>query len=173
MSKSTSRSIETVIENVRLHLTSSENFEAALPGFLRLLGEQFNCEWAAYWKVDSRVGVLRLADLWKANTSFAESLEADSKKRVFSSGEGMTGKVWRFRKSLWSSDLCKDMMLPRSLKANDAGLVKGVWFPVFIEQLTFGVVELLSKNGLTEVEDLFRSLESMGGEIGEYIEHTQ
>src|SRR3989338_5600727 len=172
MSEKIASSTETAIQNARELLLSAEGFDSALPKLLELLGKDLNCRWAAYWKVDSKVGVLKLASLWNSESLNSEPLLEDSRKRRFSSGEGMVGKVWRLRKPIWSTDLVRDMSLPRSIKANSAGLVAGIWFSIITDQTTFGVIELLTDGALPPDDELDRILDSFGKEIGEYIEHT-
>lgn len=103
----------------------------------------FGCEWATYWQADPRAGTLRAAISWTKRDVRPRGLEKDTNGRQLTLSEGVAGQVWRGRHPVWTTDLVRDMCLPRSLDATAAGFHGGLWFAVQSENTVFGVVELL------------------------------
>lgn len=128
--------------------------------------------WGAYWYVDEASELLRFSQSWHTPEFNPATLDEHIQKRTFTSGEGMPGTVWRTRKAEWSRDIVKDMMLPRSLKALNAGLEAGMWIPIVNINGIFGVVEILGCRNDLLTNGLAQFLQTIGEEIGDHIAYS-
>ena len=110
----------------------------------RTLALALECTWAPYWKVEVAPMTLR-ASAWWSNPEIADRrLRMHTLGRNLSMSEGTAGHVWRSQKPVWSTDLARDMGLPRSLDARHAGLQGGVCFAVKADSAVSEVVEVLA-----------------------------
>jgi hypothetical protein len=82
----------------------------------------------------------------------------------------MAGHVWASRKPVWTTDICRDMCIPRSLDAVEAGLQGGIWFAIKTESSVYAVVELLGDNLPNANEEALLGLEGFGIRLGKLVE---
>ena len=154
-------------------LESASPADPAPPGLLETLAQWFDCQWATYWKVDSRDLVLRAAATWSEEAIPTDSLLKDTTSRTLALGEGTAGQVWRSGIPVCTSDLIQDMCLPRSLDARAAGLAGGIWFPIRTGGETFAVVELLGKHYWKTNPRLIDQLRLLGESIGRSLQELK
>ena len=140
---------------------------------LERLGEALGCDWGTVWKVDTVH--LRLCPIatWNSPSHEIPALERDTKSRTLSLSEGNAGHVWRSKKPIWTVDLIREMCIPRSLDATDAGLRGGIWFALKTEHATYGVIELLGRDLPSPTAELLAGLEILGVRLGEAIENAE
>lgn len=137
---------------------------------LEALATAAGCEWATSWKVDSSRQVLRPSVTWSAPSVQPSDLERDTASRMLTLSEGTAGHVWRSREPIWTTDLVRDMCLPRSLDARKAGLAGGIWFAVKTDNAVYGVIELLGRQLETPTESLLVEIEELGIRLGAVVE---
>lgn len=137
---------------------------------LEVLARAASCEWATYWQVDSSQHVLRPAAAWSVLSVHSSELERDTSTRMLTLSEGNAGHVWRSRKPIWTTDLVRDMCLPRSLDAKKAGLAGGIWFSVKTDDAVYGVIELLGRQLECPSEALLVEIEHLGIQLGTLLE---
>jgi hypothetical protein len=137
---------------------------------LKLLAGASGSEWGTYWQVDSAALLLRPISTWSPESLPRPLLERDTRSRTLSLSEGNAGHVWRSQKPIWTTDLIKDMCLPRSLDAAASGLHGGIWFALKSDQVVYGVVELLGTRLPQPDMDALLALERLGIRLGNWIE---
>jgi len=150
-------------------MESSKDIDSAAPALLEVIAKSFHCQWATYWKVDSDRRVLRAIATWTENSAVLTPLLLDTQTRALTLSEGAAGQVWRSGKPICTSDLVRDMCLPRSLDAKSAGLSGGIWFPVRADQVTYGIIELLGKQSWPNDQQFLDQLLIIGEFIGEML----
>lgn len=154
-------------------LFQKKNAQGAPPSeFIKALAGSLKCSWGTYWKVNPATNKLRSVTIWSSLKTDTKKLDKKTKSKNLALNEGTPGQVWKTTKPIWTINLIKDMCLPRSLCAEEAGLDSGVWFAVKTGEVVYGVVELLGK-GLPErnAETLFL-IEQMGIELGQIAHLT-
>lgn len=137
---------------------------------LEALAVALGCAWATFWKVEAATLTLRAAVCWSNPDISDRRLRAHTLGRNLSMSEGTAGHVWRSQKPVWTKDLARDMCLPRSLDAVQAGLQGGVWFAVKAGATVFGVVELLGPAIPTANDELLKRVERLGTRLGSLLE---
>ncbi len=136
--------------------------------WLEFLGKEMGCEWATYWKVNQRTHLLSPAATWHSEMVHPTELKQNTGHSL-SMSEGNAGLVWRSQKPIWTTDLIKEMCVPRSLNARAAGLSAGIWFAIKTDQKIFGVIELLSGSFPQKSDELLAAVERLGIQIGKRI----
>jgi hypothetical protein len=124
------------------------------------------CEWAVFWEVHPAGKFLYAAVLWKDSQIAAQDLEQDTYARQLTMSEGAAGQVWRSRKPTWTTDIVRDMCLPRSLHAKQAGLQGGVWIPLKTVNAVYGVLELLGRHPVPARADTVVAVERLAVSLG-------
>lgn len=173
MAKKTITELERVFDEAVKLLSSSGKIEHAAPELIEMLARAIGCDWATYWKVESLA--LRPISSWSSHLITAPKLKADTQNRTLSLSEGTAGHVWRSGKPVWSTNLVRDMCLPRSLDPTTAGLQGGVWFALKADRATYGVIELLGRNLPEATGELLSAIETHGMNLGRLIQtsHSQ
>lgn len=140
--------------------------KSAASELIPLLCGWFDCQWGTYWHVDSTKLLLTPAFCWNNESCRAEKLRRDTDTRSLTLSEGTAGHVWRRGIPVCTENLVRDMCLPRSLDASEAGLRGGIWFPIRNYQTTFVIVELLGRHYWTCDERFMGELTLLGAELG-------
>lgn len=154
-------------------LNGAESFDQVASDILEELGKAFLCDWGTYWKVDPTTLTLIPAAIWSLSPLSTNRLIKDTQNRHLTLSEGNAGHVWRSKTPFYTTDLVKDMCLPRSLDALEAGLQGGLWFALKTEQVVYGVLELLGKNLPPITPEVLLNIEILGLKLGEKIEKSQ
>jgi signal transduction histidine kinase len=92
---------------------------------------------------------------------------------TLASGKGLPGRVWESKKPTWVYDVTRDSNFPRAPYAADAGLHGGFAFPLFSRGEIDGIMELFSHKVVEPDEDLLQMVESLGSQIGLFIERRR
>lgn len=158
-----------LVSGIKEILNVTKSFEKALPTLSKLISDEFDGQWVGYWAIDEKKSVLKLSHFWHSDKVHADLFEDDVSKRTVFPGEGMPGKVWRLRTTACSCDLVKDMMLPKSLKAEAVGFKSGLWFPVYSGDHVYGVFEVLKLAKAAIDNETTTLLNIFGEELGNYI----
>ena len=158
-------------ESVMILRNSASPSEAA-PRLLEKLGIALGCEWGTFWEVDLHAHLLRPIGTWSASGLNAKQLAKDTQNRNLSLSEGNAGHVWRSHKPIWTIDLVKDMCIPRSLDAENAGLHGGIWFALKTNQAVYGVIELLGRDLAPAEDELLVGIEVFGIQLGKILEQN-
>ena len=143
------------------HLAAGLEPDALCDRVLATLGESLGWHFGAVWRPDG--AQLRCASLWQsagARPGVSE-FAAVTHARSYAAGQGLAGRVWAFRRPVWSRDL--------SGEAVRAGLVTAAAFPITLGDECVGVIELYAgevrePNG--EVSALFATV---GGQLASYL----
>ena len=111
--------------------------------------------------------------VWHAAENPAEKFAAGSRSFQFRKGEGLPGRVWAENNSVWISNVTTDPNFPRASLALEANLRGAFAFPLCADGEVNGVVELFSREELQPDEDLLQMVESLGIQIGLFIERRR
>jgi PAS domain S-box-containing protein len=91
---------------------------------------------------------------------------------TFEKGIGIPGRVWKYNQSTWIPDIESDSNLPRQKGLLQLGMKSALAFPIVGNEL-IGVIECFNKTMLTPKEDLLHILETVGRQIGSFIERKR
>lgn len=117
------------------------------------------------WTVTPDTDKLEKADSWKVDGTQEKNLQLTNSS--FKLGEGIPGLVWQDKKSLWNADLAQD---PYNTTATiQVRTVAGV--PVLYKGNVLGVLMFFSQYRKPPDTNMVIMLETIGLQLGEYINH--
>jgi len=160
---------EPLAKTIKRILEPSKDISSTAPVLLEAVANCLKGEWAAYWKVNSEEHVLRAIATWSNNSEPLKPLLRETETRALTLSEGAPGRVWNSEQPLCTTDLVRDMRLPRSLYAKAAGFSSGLWFPIRYNQATCGVIESLGQHSWPGDQHFFKQLMILGEIIGETL----
>jgi two-component system CheB/CheR fusion protein len=129
--------------------------------------------YAAIWVYDDVAGGLRCRNLWHEVSEQVKKFADLSRLITLAAGKGLPGRVWDSKKPTWVYDVTRDPNFPRSPYAVEADLHGGFAFPLFSRGEIDGVMELFSHKVVEPDEDLLQMVESLGSQIGLFIERLR
>src|SRR4030095_1678660 len=96
-----------------------------------------------------------------------------SRKITFSPGNGLPGRVWASGEPCFVKDVTHDLNFPRAPVAAQEGLKTAVAFPVRLGKEFMGVLEFFSHEMLEPDPALLKMFQTLGSEIGQFIEKKE
>ncbi|HYX52185.1 MAG TPA: PAS domain S-box protein [Candidatus Limnocylindrales bacterium] len=136
-----------------------------------LLGISFGWDIGFLWVVDDATLHLRCNSAW--NSVNAAQFESVSRSRTFGPGEGLPGRAWLERQTVWLNDLRSEMNFPRNSVAQLEGVRSGVAFPLYAQSGVLGVLELFSREQRDQDSQLANFFYYAGGQIGVFLERAR
>lgn len=136
-----------------------------------LLGITFGWDLGFIWVVDDNSLHLRWNSAW--NSINATQFESVSRNRTFAPGEGLPGRAWLERQTIWINDLRTEMNFPRNSVARLEGIRSGVAFPLYAQSGVLGVLELFSRELKAPDQQLANFFYYLGGQIGVFLERAR
>jgi PAS domain S-box-containing protein len=134
-------------------LADALTVEDGVGRLIETLGETIGLRAATFWRTEAAAGQLRAAHAWTAPGASAGVAEGVTGRHALTCGEGLAGRVWAAGKAL----------------ATDAALA----LPVLLGGDTLGVIELVGAEGVRADDDLLRTLGSVAGHVGQFVERKR
>ena len=128
---------------------------------------------AAIWVYDDPAGGLRCRNVWHEASERVKKFADLSRLITLANGKGLPGRVWDSKKPTWVYDVTRDPNFPRAPYAAEADLHGGFAFPLFSRGEIDGIMELFSHKVVEPDEDLLQMVESLGSQIGLFIERLR
>jgi len=127
---------------------------------------------AALWVLDKN-GKLVCHSTWRSPERDIDEFESETRRRVFSSGEGLPGRVLVSRVPTWLPSLEAETNFPRALFARMSGLQAAFVLPLMGSTGINGVIELYSDELVPPDDDLLRLAGALGIQVGLYLERER
>lgn len=154
-------------------LAESSSLEEAAPRLGQALSESLGWGVSVVWKVDDGAGVLRCVDVFCRTGIAVPKFAQATRETLFSPGIGLPGRVWSTGRPGWISDVVKDPNFPRAHVAAEEGLHGALAFPITSSAGVVGIIEFFCREIRPPDADLLRMMESIGGQIGQFIERKR
>jgi PAS domain S-box-containing protein len=154
-------------------LTDCKTLEDAAPRLLPAIAEPLGWDVGLFWGPDEAAGVLRLRASWANPAMPANAFIAASRALTFKPGDGIPGRVWQSRHVQWSADVAADARYLRAQVAKENGLRGAFLFPVFSGETPDGVIEFLSRSAREPDPELFRTMETIGFQVGQFLDRIR
>lgn len=153
-------------------LADARQREQAIPRILEALCRILDWEVGELWEVQAGAARVRRVAVWcepdLANTEFGH---VDAVVEM-GAGEGLPGQVWALGRSLLLDDLCRVPHIARAASAAAAGLVAGLGVPIAFGGVVIGVMTFFRRRHEAPDEDLLKTLEAIGNQIGQFLVRT-
>ena len=153
-------------------LSESSSRDEAIAKILETIGSGLNWEVGAYWAVNLKENLIQCKETWISPSTQVPQFEKITKQSKFQSGEGLPGRVWQKGQAIWVENVTADSNFPRASIAAQEGLRGSMAFPISIAQEFFGVMEFFSQTIQTSDTDLLKIMDSIGTQIGQFLERT-
>ncbi len=147
----------------------------AMPLILQAICEKLRWDVGAFWSVDSDSEFTRCGHIWASPqvAIVAAGFISDTQNRCFPRGSGLPGRAWQSGHIAWIDDVVADPNFPRAAQASAAGLRAAFGFPVVLRERVFAILEFFSRGPRRADAELLSMLETVGSQIGLFIERTE
>lgn len=154
-------------------LAEAGSLPEATAGIVEAICQSLGWDVGALWQVNSLTDRLHCVEFWRRPGLDAAQFEADTRRRTFSRGEGLPGRVWAATGSAWIPDVLRDENFPRAPFASQAGLHAAFGFPLRLGNELLGVIEFFSREITEPDEGLLGMMTAAGSQIGQFIERKR
>nr|MBA2436505.1 PAS domain S-box protein [Chthoniobacterales bacterium] len=154
-------------------LAASRSIEEVAPPVIETIAQSGNWIYGALWLLDPGEATIRCHSIWHTSLPTLEKFAAVSRAIVFSGRTSLPGRVVASHKPTWVPNVKIDPAFPRAGAAAEAGLTGAFAFPVAAAGEVRGVIELFSAEPGQPDEDLLLLVDSLGSQIGHFIERRQ
>jgi PAS domain S-box-containing protein len=154
-------------------LAQSSTFDAAAPGVLAGLGVALEWELGAAWLVDGESDALRPHSVWHGEAEVAPGFERLTLDMRFTRGQGLPGRAWAGRESVWIDNVLEADNFPRAHVASRAGLHAGVALPMMADGRVVGVLEFFARAVRAPDPAALELMSAVSEQVGQFIERKR
>lgn len=167
-SRRAERRLQTNLDVTRI-LAVSPALPDAVKSILETICRTLGWRVGLLWEYDTASDALKCTSVWTDPDTPSPSFEEDSRKRTFSRGVGLPGRVWDSIEPAWIADAVVDNNFPRSPFARKDGLHGAFGFPILLDKRFIGVMEFISNEIRPPDPELLDMMRGIGAQIGQYI----
>ncbi|MBG1259735.1 response regulator [Nostoc commune] len=154
-------------------LADSTTINEAMPQILQGICESLGWALSEFWMVDPQANILSFLDIWYKITIEMQEFDILSRQTTFAPGIGLPGRVWASAEPVWIADVVKDQNFIRSEIAAQAELHGAFGFPIRSGKKILGVITCFSHEIQQADADLAKVMNSIGQQVGQFIERKQ
>ena len=170
--KKSERRLAAQYETTRV-LAEADTPAQANAKILETICERLDWDYGAFWRVDAHAQRLRCATLWHRPKSSAPEFEALTRKLDYQRGVGLPGRVWADAQPAWIPEIARDANSPRRAAAETDGLRSAFAVPIVLRGDCLGVLEFFSHESRPPDLAMLEMMNSLGTQIGQFIERHQ
>jgi signal transduction histidine kinase len=154
-------------------IARSTELEVAIPNIIQTICETIGWDLGEVWHVDHEADWLFCEANWHVPSFTCPTFARSALDLTFRQGKGLPGRVWAIGKPAWINDVVVDTNFLRASLAERDGLHAGFGIPLRTEGTVIGVMTFFSRRILAMDRDLMRVLETIGSQIGLFIERKR
>ncbi|GIV98127.1 MAG: hypothetical protein KatS3mg057_2784 [Herpetosiphonaceae bacterium] len=170
--KSAERRLAAAYEITRT-LAEAVTLEEATPKILAAICECLGWQMGILWRVNEDQHTLRIVEVWRQPGGESTSFEDSSRQLTFVRGTGLPGRIWASGEAYWIADVQKDPVFLRGEAAKREGFRGAFGFPILLGGQVLGVMEFLSREIRQPDSELLAMMESIGSQIGQFMERIR
>lgn len=156
---------------VSLALAESETAEAAWCEILEVMGKGLDWDVGVLWIVNQQEQLIECMETW--HNSAKNFSNCDDSRPALRLGMGLPGRVWAREESIWIAN-CTEEKGALKLSFPEAENLRSAFaFPIKMRSGILGVIEFFSLTIREPDDDLLRTVEAIGGEIGQFVERMR
>jgi signal transduction histidine kinase/integral membrane sensor domain MASE1/CheY-like chemotaxis protein len=154
-------------------LAESANLRDGASGVLRAVCQSLDWDFGAVWLVDPDAHELRCLESWHAPERAFPAFTDATRRRTFTRGIGLPGRVWASGDPAWIPDVVVDTNFPRAESAASEGLHGAFAVPFRRGSEVLGVIEFFNRELQEPDADLLVRIAALGSQIGQFIERQR
>ncbi|MEH2405345.1 response regulator [Nostoc sp.] len=154
-------------------LAESATINEAMPQILQGICESLGWDLSEFWLVDQRANLLSLLNSWYKMSLKMQEFDILSRQITFAPGIGLPGRVWTSVEPVWIADVIKEQNFMRSQIAAEVELHGAFGFPIRSGKKIIGVITCFSHEIQQHDPDLATVMNSIGEQVGQFIERKQ
>ncbi|MBD2532031.1 response regulator [Nostoc flagelliforme FACHB-838] len=154
-------------------LAESTTINEAMPQILQGICESLGWNFSEFWIVDQQANLLRLLNTWYEISYEMQEFDILSRQTTFAPGIGLPGRIWASAEPVWIADVVKEQYFMRSQIAAQAKLHGAFGFPIRAGKKILGVITCFSHEIQQADPDLATVMNSIGEQVGQFIERKQ
>ena len=154
-------------------LAESTTINEAMPQILQGICESLGWDLSEFWMVDQRANLLTYLNSWYKISSNMQEFDILSRQITFAPGIGLPGRVWASVEPVWIADVIKEQNFMRSQIAAEVELHGAFGFPIRSGKKIIGVITCFSHEIQQHEPDLATVMNSIGEQVGQFIERKQ
>jgi two-component system, sensor histidine kinase and response regulator len=155
---------------VTRQLAECGTWKEACVKILKAVCDTLPWDWAAFWSFDQSTNQLYWENVWYSPNSNLKPFAKASRENGVALGEGVAGKVLSNEKLAWVPDLRQCGNFPRFKAAAEVGLRGACGLPLYQGGNLTGVLEFFSRRPQPVDPKITEMLESMGRQIGQFLD---
>jgi len=163
------------VEHTVTQLLAEAHSLDAMPRIIETLCAALGWACGAYWKLDDEHGVFRRQATWCVPRASLERFFAESGDSARRDGcSGLIARTAQGGEPTWIADVTQDPdFRKRKSAALEAGLRAAFAFPIHAGGAVVGVVEFFDRHVQAADLDLLASAQSLGRQIGQFLQRKQ
>ncbi|MFN6486383.1 MULTISPECIES: GAF domain-containing protein [unclassified Nostoc] len=154
-------------------LAESTTISEATRQILQGICESLVWDLGEIWMVDQQANVLCFLDIWHKESLEMQEFESLKRQTTFAPGIGLPGRVWANSEPVWIADIVKDINFANFKIAAQVGLHAAFGFPIRSGHQILGVITCFNREILPPDEDLVKTMNSIGEQVGQFIQRKQ
>ncbi|MEH2297381.1 response regulator [Nostoc sp.] len=154
-------------------LAESTTINEAMPQIMQGICESLGWDLNEFWLVDQQANLLRWLNSWYKISFEMQEFDILSRQITFAPGIGLPGRVWASGEPVWIADVVKDHNFVRFQIAAQVELHGAFGFPIRGGKKILGVITCFSHQIQQPDPDLATVMNSIGEQIGQFIERKQ
>jgi PAS domain S-box-containing protein len=152
-------------------IAETSSLDGALRAVLAVVGRELHWEYGEAWWADDQFDLIRLASAWSARGD--EIALAEARKRTFSRGVGLPGRVWSQGETIHARDLGSDPDPWCTRVAADSPYREAIGIPIRLGTRAIGAVLFASAKADGAHWAPVAVLDAIGREIGAVADRRQ
>jgi two-component system NtrC family sensor kinase len=170
--KKAERRLAAQYETTRV-LAEAETPAQANIKILETICERLDWDYGAFWRADAHTQRLRCAALWHRPAAAVPKFLALTRTLHYERGVGLPGRVWADGEPVWIAEIARDLNSPRRSAAQEDGLQSAFAAPIILRGECLGVLEFFSHEARPADLVILEMMNSLGTQIGQFIERHQ
>jgi PAS domain S-box-containing protein len=142
----------------------------SIPQIIQTICEGLDWQIGELWLIDKETNLLEIEGSWSVKFFDAAEFIEVSKKCKFGKGVSLQGRVWENGTPIWTSNMIEDQFFPRTALASKLGLHSALAFPILNNEKIIGVLAFYKMDTSEPDSELFKMLEALSRQIGDFIE---
>jgi PAS domain S-box-containing protein len=151
-------------------LAETDTIERAISQSLEAICNGLDWDYAGFWTRRRGANEMALDLVWRRGSIDSSAFEEASRRQVFTTGQGVLGRVWTRRQSSWITDIETSGEYQRTEGALASGFRSTAVMPVIGRHEVIGLIEFLSSIPKRPDQTILRLLDGVGTQLGQFIE---